>query len=287
MFGYLQIDKAELKVREYEAYKSVYCGLCKRMGKDYSWLSRLSLSYDATYYAMLLMSLRRSCSGFDSGRCRFNPLKKCRYAHCEDDALSKAAAFTVISVYYKLQDDLHDSGFFKRLGVRLIRPFFSRWRKKAVKRYPKFDEIVSRMLQDQIEVESKDKPLLDEAAHPTAVMLAEIFSLEAADDMQRRVFYEFGYHLGRWIYLMDAADDYDKDKRRGGFNPFLNVDSADIRATMREALNASLARAYAAYQLMDLTDFKGILDNMILLGFPLKQNSVTSVTQEVTDEQSL
>ena len=63
MFGYLQVDKAELKVREWEAYKSVYCGLCRQMGRDYSFLSRLALSYDCTYYAMLLMSVRRRITG--------------------------------------------------------------------------------------------------------------------------------------------------------------------------------------------------------------------------------
>ena len=83
MFGYLQIDKAELKVREYEAYKSVYCGLCKQLGRDYSIFARFALSYDCTFYAITLMSLRRSCSGFKDGRCRFNPLKKCKYALCE------------------------------------------------------------------------------------------------------------------------------------------------------------------------------------------------------------
>ena len=111
MFGYLQVQKSELLVREWEAYRSVYCGLCKQMGKNYSFLTRLSLSYDCTFYAMLLMSLHRSCKGFDNGRCTFNPLKKCRFARCADSAYSKAAAFSVISAFYKLQDDLSDSSF--------------------------------------------------------------------------------------------------------------------------------------------------------------------------------
>ena len=110
MFGYLQIDKAELKVREYEAYKAVYCGLCKQLGKDYSFLTRLALSYDCTFYTMMLMSLSSGCSGFSDGRCRFNPLKKCRFADCKNDCYSKAAALSVISVYYKLMDELMDSG---------------------------------------------------------------------------------------------------------------------------------------------------------------------------------
>ena len=142
MFGYLRVQKSELRVREWEAYRSVYCGLCRQMGKDYSFLTRLTLSYDCTFYAILLMSLHRSCKGFDKGRCCFNPMKKCGFARCEGDAYSKAAALSVIAAFYKLQDDLSDSGFFKRLVVRLVKPFFSRWHRKAAKKYPELETVV-------------------------------------------------------------------------------------------------------------------------------------------------
>lgn len=288
MFGYLQIDKAELKVREYEAYKAVYCGLCKQLGKDYSFLTRLSLSYDCTFYTMMLMSLSSGCTGFSDGRCRFNPLKKCRFADCKNDCYSKAAALSVISVYYKLLDELMDSGFWKRLAVRMIKPFFSHWRKKAARRYPETDTIVADMLDKQVKVEAEPSPSLDATAHPTAEMLGKLLCLEAKDELQRRVFYECGYHLGRWIYFIDAADDYEKDVKHDNFNPFRLIESDDLTQRMEQTLNQSLARSYDAYVLIDnLTDFKGILDNMMLLGFPLKQNSVLSKRQEVTNEQSV
>ena len=288
MFGYLQIDKAELKVREYEAYKAVYCGLCKQLGKDYSFLTRLALSYDCTFYTMMLMSLSSGCTGFSDGRCRFNPLKKCRFADCKNDCYSKAAALSVISVYYKLLDELMDSGFWKRLAVRMIKPFFSHWRKKAARRYPETDTIVADMLDKQVKVEAEPSPSLDATAHPTAEMLGKLLCLEAKDELQRRVFYECGYHLGRWIYFIDAADDYEKDVKHDNFNPFRLIESDELTQRMEQALNQSLARSYDAYVLIDnLTDFKGILDNMMLLGFPLKQNSVLSKRQEVTNEQSV
>ena len=288
MFGYLQIDKAELKVREYEAYKAVYCGLCKQLGKDYSFLTRLALSYDCTFYTMMLMSLSSGCSGFSDGRCRFNPLKKCRFADCKNDCYSKAAALSVISVYYKLLDELMDSGFWKRLAVRLIKPFFSHWRKKAARRYPEMDTIVADMLEKQVKVEAEPSPSIDATAHPTAEMLGKLLCLEAKDELQRRVFYECGYHLGRWIYFIDAADDYEKDVKHDNFNPFRLTESDDLTQRMEQTLNQSLARSYDAYVFIDnLTDFKGILDNMMLLGFPLKQNSVLSKRQEVTNEQSV
>ena len=254
------------------------------MGRDYSFLSRLALSYDCTYYAMLLMSVHRSCTGFDSGRCRFNPLKKCGFARCTDESYSKAAALSVISVYYKLLDDIRDSGFFKRLGTRFLKLFFGHWRRKAVQKYPKIDTVVSDMLQMQFEAESADNTSCDAAAHPTAQMLAEVFALDAADDMERRVFREFGYQLGRWVYFMDAADDYFKDKKHGAFNPFSAIEEKELPDFAQGILNQSLARAYDAYQLITIRDFKGILDNMILLGFPLKQNSVLAQLREEMNE---
>ena len=280
MFGYLQIQKSELLVREYEAYKAVYCGLCKQMGREYSFLSRFALSYDCTFYAMLIMSLKRSCSGFDNGRCRFNPLKKCQFAHVNDDAYSKSAALTVILAYYKLKDDISDSGFFKRIGARLLLPFFSHWRKKAAKRFAYLDEAAAQMMASQLALEGKDNPCLDETAHPTATMLAAVLRHEGEDEATRRVLSELGYQLGRWIYFMDAADDLEKDIKRGSFNPFKNLQTDDLQGYQTQLMNHSLARAYDAYNLLNITDFKGIMDNMLLYGFPARQNAVVHHTSE-------
>lgn len=287
MFGYLQIQKSELLVREAEAYKAVYCGLCRQMGKDYSGLTRFTLSYDCTFYAMFLMSLNRSCKGFKDGRCTCNPLKKCKFATDEGDAYGKAAAFSMISVYYKIIDDIQDSGFFKKLLCRIIKPFFSHQRKKAADKYPDMDKAVSDMMKMQYDAEHSEKPSVDMSAHPTALMLAAVLSAEAHDEIQKRVLYEFGYHIGRWIYLVDAADDIEKDIKSNGFNPFVNKKTGEVKSSdyITAVLNQSLARAYDAYNLLNFTDFKGILDNMMLLGFPASQNRVTSkLDTEVNNE---
>lgn len=275
MFGYLQIQKSELLVREYEAYKSVYCGLCRQMGRDYSHLARLILSYDCTFYAMLLMALSKSCSGFESGRCAFNPLKKCKYALCTGDAYSKASAFSVISAYYKLEDDLNDEGFFKKLMIRAVLPFFSHWRKKAAKKYPETDDCLRDMTEKQTNAEMLNDCSLDQAAHPTAQMLSSLFSSEVSDEAQKRVLSEFGYQLGRWIYLLDAADDYEKDKKRGRFNPYVSLSKKEDINRLESSLNQCLARAYDAYGLTDFKDFRGIFDNLLLLGLPTVQNKIT------------
>lgn len=286
MFGYLQIQKSELKVCEYDSYKAIYCGLCKQLGKDYSFLTRFILSYDCTFYAMLLMSVSRSCKGFVSKRCTCNPLKKCNFAICASDSYNKAAAFSVISAYYKLKDDIADSRLLKKLFSYISLPFFSHWRKKAVKKrgYIELDNIVSDMLSMQFEDEASDVSTIDTSAHPTALMLAKIFEREAQTEVDRRVYYEFGYHIGRWIYLIDAADDLNKDIKSKNYNPFVRANKTDCNY-IQSVLSQSLARAYDAYNLMNIIDFKGILDNMFLLGFPAIQNKVISkLKTEVENE---
>ena len=286
MFGYLQIHKDELKVKEYEAYKSVYCGLCKQLGKDYGFLTRLILSYDCTFYAILLMSLKRSCTGFSDGRCKFNPLKKCKFADCKDNAYSKASALSVISAYYKVVDDIDDSGFFKRIALKIVKPFFGRRQKKAARRFPEIEIIVSEMMKNQKAAENDELVTIDKAANPTAKMISDLAALEGGNDLQKRVLSEFGYQIGRWVYLIDAADDYEKDKKSGNFNPFIKADIND-KDYINSVLSQSLARAYDAYNLLDIIDFKPIIDNMMLYGFPNKQNAVLNNRQEVKNEQSV
>lgn len=286
MFGYLQIHKDELKVKEYEAYKSVYCGLCKQLGRDYGFLTRLILSYDCTFYAILLMSLKRSCTGFSDGRCKFNPLKKCKFADCKDNAYSKASALSVISAYYKVVDDIDDSGFFKRIALKIAKPFFGRRQKKAARRFPEIENIVSEMMKNQKAAENDELVTIDKAANPTAKMISDLAALEGGNDLQKRVLSEFGYQIGRWVYLIDAADDYEKDKKSGNFNPFIKADIND-KDYINSVLSQSLARAYDAYNLLDIIDFKPIINNMMLYGFPNKQNAVLNNRQEVKNEQSV
>ena len=277
MFGYVYINKPELKIKDYEAYRGVYCSLCKALGKNYSVFARFILNYDCTFLSLLLMARSKECPGFKSGRCPFNPMKKCNYTIKADDALSKGAALTVITSYYKLMDSIADSGFFKKIGCTLIRPFFSSWHKKAKRNFPDYENIVKEMFMSQLKYEKSEDACLDMAAEPTAKMLENIMKLEAQNEIEKKVFAQFGYHLGRWIYLMDAANDIEDDSKSGNFNPFLikfgeksKVDPKEIEAT----LSQSYYLLTKAYELIDKQRFTDILDNIIYSGLPLKQRNI-------------
>lgn len=277
MFGYVYINKPELKIKDYEAYRGVYCSLCKALGKNYSVFARFILNYDCTFLSLLLMARSKECPGFKSGRCPFNPMKKCNYTLKAEDALSKGAALTVITSYYKLLDSIADSGFFKKVGCTLIRPFFSRWHKKAKRNFPEYENIVKEMYLSQLRCEKQAGICLDMAAESTAKMLENIMKLEAKSESEEKVFAQFGYHLGRWIYLMDAANDIEDDSKSGNFNPFLLKFGEKSKVDIKE-VEAILSHSYflltKAYELIDKQRFTDILDNIIYSGLSKKQKNI-------------
>lgn len=285
MFGYIRVDQANLLGKEYEAYKGIYCSLCKQLGKDYSVFARFILSYDCTFYAMLALDLAPTPPCYRQGRCRFNPLKKCHYAESDTKALSLAAALSVISAYYKLMDNLHDSPWYRRLVWHLIQPFFSNWRKKAAKRYPEIDDSVKKMMENQWRAEDDPGCILDQAAEPTAVMLGEMCALltEQIDlrqnlDNQRakRILSATGYFIGRWIYLIDAADDYQKDQKEHNFNPFLlpSVTAAELAPYMKASLNHALSEALLSYGLLEKGRYDSIIQNVLTVSCVNIQNKI-------------
>ena len=99
----------------------------------------------------------------------------------------------------------------------MIKPFFSHQRKKAKKRYPWIDEYVAEMMERQAVIEQDKRSSVDISADPTAQMLGKILAKDGNDETESRVLYEYGYNIGRWIYLMDAADDIEKDAKSLSF----------------------------------------------------------------------
>ena len=269
MFGYIRADKAELKIREYEVYKAVYCTLCRTLGRRYGILSRLTLSYDFTFLAMLQLGMNDANVCMEQKRCAFNPLKKCNY--CKDDtALKMPAAAAMIMLYYKLADNIADEKGLKKLGYMLLKPCFASARKKAARDYPQLEKIVSQYIESQNGLEKNGCQELDRVADPTAKALSQILMLCSEDEMQKRVLERLGYCLGRYIYLLDAACDLERDLKVGSYNVLAFEAEEDIKKYARERISPQLYfcinEAGRAFELLELKRFKPILGNIIYLG---------------------
>lgn len=273
MFGYVRPYKSELLVREYAQYKAVYCQLCRVLGDEYGPLARLALSYDCAFYAMLALSVSGEKVEERRARCVCNPLKACVYLPGEGDSYKKAAALCVLLTYHKLKDDLADESFGKSLRSRCLLPLVSGKAKKAAARWPKLSAAVERAMESQREAEAQ-KAGVDRCAEPTAKLLEEVFGELAGCGGQRRALAGFGYFLGRWVYLMDAADDLREDLARGAFNPFIPRLGLEGKTELTEeerrraeeecnaALNATAAQLVMAMNLAELGQFGPIIENV-------------------------
>ncbi len=267
MFGYVKISKGELRVKEYEMYKAVYCSLCKTLGKHYGILSRLTLSYDFTFLALLNMSLKEGCIEVERKLCAFNPLKKCNYCKNRDD-LSMPSAVAMIMLYYKILDNIADEKGFKKLGYLVLKPIFSGAFKKASGLYPHIKKIVEEYITAQNSLEKANCTEMDKIAHPTATALSEIFALCSEDETQKKVLRRLGYCMGRYIYLLDAAADFDDDLKNSKYNvlKFTCEGKEKIKKKIEPQLYFCINEAAKAFELLDLKKNKNILGNIIYLG---------------------
>lgn len=284
MFGYIRPQKSELLVREYEQYRGVYCALCKQLGDSFGVFSRMTLSYDCTFLAMLEMGMSAECPAFQKGKCVVNPLKKCTYCKGGSQSLKFAAALSVIMTYYKVKDDISDSRFAGKMRAFLVLPFLWRSHKKAESEYPELERIVAETMELQRLAEQNGEALIDACAEPTAKMLSGTFRLLSQEEREKRVLEQFGYFLGRWVYMIDAADDMEADLKSGSFNPFvlkLGLTPASTpeelkkaKAYCNEVLNMTLSQAVGAFQLLEFQQFGNILSNVIFLGLPEMQREL-------------
>ena len=218
MFGYVKPDIKELLVKEHEFYKSTYCGICRSMKKHTGGLSTVTITYDSVFFALVRMAyIPDSELGSSMRRCIAHPMKK-KCMLTDNSAIEYTArAFAILS-YYKMKDDLADEGLGKRMLVSVTRPILASAKKRAS--LQPLADIVKDRLDKITEIERERRPSIDEPAELFGDLLGEIFAygLEGSD---RLVTYECGFHLGKFILLADAIDDYAKDLASGKYNPYV------------------------------------------------------------------
>lgn len=277
MFGYVTVYKPELKIKDYDTYKGVYCTLCKTMQKEYGFLSRFLLSYDATFYAVYKMGTSKNCTKLSKSHCSFNPCKKCLKIESDEEIFKKAAAITVILSYFKLCDNISDENFFKKLLCKAVKPYFSHLVKKAKKKYLHFFNAIEKYMGEQGKIEKEDLNL-DASADPTGKALGYILSDGNIDSND----YKVGYFLGRTVYLLDAFDDYKKDIKSNSYNPFKNTN--DIIDDASFAINMSIGETAEYLKNIELFRFKDIIENIIYFGLKYQIKKITNKLRGEKDE---
>lgn len=216
MFGYVKTDFPNMYVKDTVLYKAMYCGLCKGIGKTCGQKARLVLNYDLAFLSVLLHNLWDKDVKIEKQRCIIHHIAK-RPVAVPDELTYRIASLNVILAYYKVSDDVLDDG-----KGRLRKAFLSKAYKKAKKKEPELDAIVKKRYSDLVAYEKTQGDSIDLAADFFGNMMSESVSVLASDKMTEDLSL-LAYNLGKWIYLIDALDDFDKDIKKKNYNVLKNA----------------------------------------------------------------
>ncbi len=276
MFGYIRPHAPELRVREDAYYRGVYCGLCRAMGRCTGCLSRLTLSYDFTCLALVRLAASAEPVTFAPRRCAAHPFTRRSVAE-PNDSLDYCARAAALLGYHKLRDDIDDERGWHRTRARLALPALAAMRRRARRdgSVTALDGEIGDALDALHALEAANTPSVDQPADAFGTLMRALASHDLPPTAAR-VAGELGHHLGRWLYVLDALDDYADDCAKGRYNPIAAARGGEpltdaVRQSYADALTAELMAVEAALDLLDLDanpDNAGALRNILYLGMP-------------------
>ena len=285
MLGYVLPDKGELKLREYEIYSGYYCGICKYIGRTYGQLPRMSLSYDAAFLAMLLACVDNTPDDPKSEHCAVHHI---RYKTIiRNTAIEYAGDVMLILAWHKLADDARDEG---KLYAKATMALFKKHYDKLRVKYPALCERIEAGVRELSDLEGNNCDSIDRVAEPFAQILQNIFKTGSVtvcgQSELHETFAKIGYHLGKWIYLIDAVDDIEENIGSGSYNPLLHrfgydgatEDPDAFRRRIDENLRFNLFHYLAVIGEsageLDIKKNSGIIENIIYFGLNRRSEEV-------------
>lgn len=259
MFGYVTANLRELTKEQQKRYGSVYCGICRRIREQAGNLARLGLSYDMAFLSLLLMSLYEPEEQSRNESCMLHPLTKRSWV--DNEFIRYGADMNVALSYFNCLDDWQDDG---KRTAKAMADRMGKHLPQIEGRYPRQCAAIRDSIQKLGELEKTNCPNPDETAGAFGALLGELFVWQ--EDLWSRDLRSLGDALGRFIYLLDAVQDYDKDKKKGKYNPFLAAGSGKDPQKWEEYLVLTMARCTAAFEKLPLVQDKAILDNILYSG---------------------
>lgn len=259
MFGYVTINKMELKFKEYYSYKGYYCGLCKCLKHKYSNKSRMTLNYDMTFLILLLSSLYEPENNIYHERCIVHPEKK--QLIIQNEITEYAASLNIILSYYNMMDNWQDDKEYKSLAVlKLLTGEF----KKASLELPEKSAIIKERLHNITKLEKSNTKDIDAVSNEFGHLMEEIILYKK--DQWEQILRKIGFYLGKFIYYLDAFEDMEKDLEKSSYNPFNNLEADDKKEYARSLIMLNLSFLSNEIEKLPLVQDKGTIDNIIYSG---------------------
>lgn len=259
MFGYVTASLKELDKEAEKRYGAVYCGICRRIRLQSGNVARLGLSYDMAFLALLLMSLYEPEDTGGEKACAMHPIRKRPWI--DNRFVQYAADMNVALSYYNFLDDWEDD---RKYGARILAAQFGKHLPEIENRYPRQCGAIADCIRQLSELEKAGCSNPDEPASCFGNLMGELLTYE--EDLWAPTLRQMGFYLGRFIYLLDAALDYDKDEKKGKYNPYLAMGTGKDWKKWEEYLVLTMARCTESFEKLPLVQDKLLLDNILYSG---------------------
>ena len=259
MFGFVTANVSELEKDQKDRYGGIYCGICRQIKARGTQTARLGLSYDMVFLALLLMSLYEPEEEQGPLHCAAHPLRRRNWV--DNPYVRYAADMNIALSYYKLMDDWTDD---RKLSAKLLADSFKNVLTRLEAEYPRQCGAISGCIRQLRMLEESNSPNPDEPAACFGNLMAEL--LVYREDLWAESLRQTGFHLGRFIYMADAAVDYRADKHKNKYNPFLAMDTGEDWARWEEYLVLAISRCTEHFEKLPLVQDKALLDNILYSG---------------------
>ncbi len=288
MLGYVIINKSELDDSDLQIYNGYYCGVCKSIGKRFGQFPRLALSYDIVFLALILSSLNEFPVEIEKEHCILHPIDRKPVIH-DDAAINYAADMLLILAYHNFLDDKKDEHKLRgTFGSIMLSSAYQR----LAKEYPDISKSVEVNIEKLSQLEKEKSGSLDLTCEAFGNVLKAVFEgYEPPKDtspiaslintnsnsykekeMNKRILGALGTSLGKWIYLMDALDDFDKDKKSGSYNPLIYREKE--KEGIEDLIYNYLGDISKAVDLLDIRKNNSIIDNVIWNGLRARTDMI-------------
>ena len=274
MFGYIVMNKPEMKFKDYDLYRSFYCGLCRELKERYGLSGQISLNYDLTFLLVLLSALYEPPTRKGKTRCVMHPV--CRQPVRKNEITEYAADMNIILTYYKCDDDWRDER--KLLKLAYARLLKNKNRRLAA-HYRQKTKIVVSCLEQLSAWEKAGEQDIDKMAGCFGKIMEEMFAYR--QDEWEPTLRRMGFYLGKYIYLLDAYEDVEKDVKNGNYNPFSKTYMMEeFQENTRKLLIMMLAECCREFEKLPIIKYGDILRNILYSGVWVRFEEVSRKRRE-------
>ncbi|MCD8130567.1 MAG: DUF5685 family protein [Lachnospiraceae bacterium] len=260
MFGYVIVNKAEMKYKEFDVYHSYYCGLCHALKKNYGRAGQISLSYDMTFVLMLLTSLYEPEEATDYRRCLAHPMEK--HPAVTSEVTEYVADMNVLLTYLKAQDDWKDE---RKLSGLTMEKLLGKGERRINARYRKKVDAILKLMRQLADEEKKGQTDIDTMAGLFGSVMAEIIAMK--EDEWEETLRRLGYYLGKFIYLADAYEDIEIDIKKNNYNPLKErYQNPEFEDDVHTILTMMIAECCKAFEQLPIIEHVDILRNILYSG---------------------